>query len=513
MSESISLEITGLRSDIPTQTRLCGFVHPFEELSEDSQLDEVFSKVEGGLVGLAPMGTSSLWAAAIHDQVFILHDVKSGSIARAADRHNVRFVVQDVFRTKLYPQDQNVTEEIFCVKKALLDAGITKDVESLQLQENVLAQKATPPEPDTPLTEMVHKYQHNRQALEAASSQAWYEKLRAVQILAAAPGFNIDRGIYGQWAVMLQDDQAKQGMVTAWISNLEDFGTRWLSELVPNGTFTGRFTSRSPNMHGVPHELRKAFFAPNNLLLISGDYHQAQPRILYALSHDEEFGRSFYEGLDFYKCVASAMFGKAYEDVTDGDRKIAKVIGLGIPYGMGLSSFIGKLQQAGCIVDDPDQAQNLLDSFWRKYSTLDKWRKRLNKGLEYTPKVPEGNPRCMVTPSGRVLRYAEAGSYQGGKLPYLAHMAQAVEVEIVVDAMARFAEQVVQQRLSSTGLQHCIHDEILIYTSAEEATQAQRLLRECMEEAFKSYTPLPELATMTGIAEISKASNCWGDIK
>ncbi|HTI17251.1 MAG TPA: DNA polymerase I [Trinickia sp.] len=124
---------------------------------------------------------------------------------------------------------------------------------------------------------------------------------------------------------------------------------------------TGRLASNEPNLQNIPvrtgegRRIREAFIAREGCKIVSADYSQIELRIMAHISGDETLLRSFASGEDIHRATASEVFGVTPGDVTDDQRRIAKVINFGLIYGMssfGLASNLGITRDAAKLYID-----------------------------------------------------------------------------------------------------------------------------------------------------------------
>ncbi|PMS37236.1 DNA polymerase I [Trinickia symbiotica] len=124
---------------------------------------------------------------------------------------------------------------------------------------------------------------------------------------------------------------------------------------------TGRLASNDPNLQNIPvrtaegRRIREAFIAPEGRKIVSADYSQIELRIMAHISGDESLLASFAKGEDIHRATASEVFGVTPLEVTDDQRRIAKVINFGLIYGMssfGLASNLGITRDAAKLYID-----------------------------------------------------------------------------------------------------------------------------------------------------------------
>jgi len=79
-------------------------------------------------------------------------------------------------------------------------------------------------------------------------------------------------------------------------------------------TATGRLSSSNPNLQNIPVgetaglNLRRAFVAAPDMLLLSADYSQIELRVMAHFSGDENLLQAFAEGLDIHQHTADLVF-------------------------------------------------------------------------------------------------------------------------------------------------------------------------------------------------------------
>src|SRR5207253_7952478 len=80
---------------------------------------------------------------------------------------------------------------------------------------------------------------------------------------------------------------------------------------------TGRLSSSDPNLQNIPirtplgREIRRAFVAEPDHVLISADYSQIELRVLAHLSGDSALVEAFRQGIDIHDRTADRVFGSA----------------------------------------------------------------------------------------------------------------------------------------------------------------------------------------------------------
>ena len=135
-------------------------------------------------------------------------------------------------------------------------------------------------------------------------------------------------------------------------------------------TNTGRLASSDPNLQNIPiktsdgKEIRKAFVADKDNILISADYNQIEMRILADMADVKELKKAFKNNQDIHAITASQVFNVPITKVTDDFRRKAKAINFGIIYGItqyGLAKQISVSNQ---------EALDFINSYFKKFPEI-----------------------------------------------------------------------------------------------------------------------------------------------
>ena len=135
-------------------------------------------------------------------------------------------------------------------------------------------------------------------------------------------------------------------------------------------TNTGRLASSDPNLQNIPiktldgKEIRKAFVAEKNNILISADYNQIEMRILADMADVKELKKAFKNNQDIHSLTASQVFDVPINKVSDDYRRKAKAINFGIIYGItqyGLAKQISVTHT---------EALDFINSYFKKFPEI-----------------------------------------------------------------------------------------------------------------------------------------------
>ena len=135
-------------------------------------------------------------------------------------------------------------------------------------------------------------------------------------------------------------------------------------------TNTGRLASSDPNLQNIPiktsdgKEIRKAFVADKNNLLISADYNQIEMRILADMADVKELKKAFKNNQDIHSLTASQVFDVPITKVTDDFRRKAKAINFGIIYGITQYGLAKQISVSN------EEALNFINSYFKKFPEI-----------------------------------------------------------------------------------------------------------------------------------------------
>jgi DNA polymerase-1 len=135
-------------------------------------------------------------------------------------------------------------------------------------------------------------------------------------------------------------------------------------------TNTGRLASSDPNLQNIPiktedgREIRKAFVAEKENVLVSADYNQIEMRILADIADVKELKKAFKNKEDIHSLTASQIFNIPIKKVDQNLRRKAKSINFGIIYGItqyGLAKQISVSNQ---------EALDFINSYFKKFPEI-----------------------------------------------------------------------------------------------------------------------------------------------
>ena len=135
-------------------------------------------------------------------------------------------------------------------------------------------------------------------------------------------------------------------------------------------TTTGRLASSDPNLQNIPiksedgKDIRKAFVAKKDFVLISADYNQIEMRILADLADVKELKKAFKENVDIHSLTASQIFNTDINKVKQDQRRKAKAINFGIIYGISQYGLAKQINVSNL------EAEEFLKSYFNKFPEI-----------------------------------------------------------------------------------------------------------------------------------------------
>jgi DNA polymerase-1 len=249
---------------------------------------------------------------------------------------------------------------------------------------------------------------------------------------------------------------------------------------------TGRLSSSDPNLQNIPirgelgNQVRRAFIAAPDCLLVSADYSQIELRVLAHLSRDAGLLTSFKEDRDIHAATAAEVFGVSLAEVTPDMRRIAKVVNFGVAYGM---SDYG-LEQATEL--SREQASKFIVSYFQRYPRVKDYieaTKRQARDRGYVETLL-GRRRYIPEMHSPNRQLREAAERMAINMPVQGTAADIIKVAMVD----------LQRAMDSNGMM-CrmilqVHDELLLEAPQGEVDRARRLVEEKMSQAVALSVPL-----------------------
>ena len=251
-------------------------------------------------------------------------------------------------------------------------------------------------------------------------------------------------------------------------------------------TATGRLSSSNPNLQNIPirsdmgREIRKAFTAEGDNILLSADYSQIELRILAHLSKDKALKNAFDKGEDVHARTAADIFGGSIDQIDEKSRRMAKAVNFGIIYG--LSAF-GLSRQLNISRYD---AKNFIDQYFLLYSKVkDFMNNTIAEARECGYTLTMFNRRRYLPD----LKSDNRQVRESAERTAINSPIQGSAADLIKVAMIRLSRSLKKIKLSSKMILQ-IHDELLFECPIHEKKEIESLVSKEMEGACRLSVPL-----------------------
>ena len=249
---------------------------------------------------------------------------------------------------------------------------------------------------------------------------------------------------------------------------------------------TGRLSSAGPNLQNIPirtdkgKEIRKAFVAKKGWKLLSSDYVQIELRILASMSGDKALSEAFRQKKDVHRAVAAMIYNVLPEKIHEDQRRKAKEVNYGIPYGI---SAWGLAQRLRCQVGE---AQELIDSYLKTYPAV---TAHINRVVEEAREKG-----CVRTILGRRRFVPNINSRNRTQRSFSERVAvnmpiQGSQADMIKIAMVHIARRLKREGLAARMLLQ-VHDELVLEMPPEEIDAVRAIVRQEMESALSLDVPI-----------------------
>ena len=249
---------------------------------------------------------------------------------------------------------------------------------------------------------------------------------------------------------------------------------------------TGRLSSNSPNLQNIPirteqgRAIRKAFVPVEGNLLMSADYVQIELRILAHMSGDAHLKKAFEEGQDIHTSTAALVYKIPIEEVTKDQRRKAKEVNYGIPYGI---SAFGLAQRLRCPMKE---AQELIEKYQQSYPSVAGFLARLvesarEKGYAETLL---GRRRYVPGINARNRNERSASERIAVNMPI-----QGTQADMIKIAMVRIQDKLRSRAMKSRMILQ-VHDELVFSVPQDEAEALKELIVPEMIKALPLDVPI-----------------------
>lgn len=271
------------------------------------------------------------------------------------------------------------------------------------------------------------------------------------------------------------------------------------SNVLIHGTVTGRLSYTDPPLQTIPKadivgkdfaRIREIFSVSPGYVLVEADYERAEVWGAYAHSKDPMLLADLQQ--DFHRNVASAIYRKPPEEVTDLERKKSKYISFGVMYGRGAASLAAAEMQGYSI----GECQTFIDNWNARYHVYRDWAKQIR-----TTAQTKGEVVSMI---GRKRRFKLMLDNVYELLNEAINFPiQSLASDIVLDCLIELHTRLKEY---DSYILIAVHDALVFEISEKYFSECISLIKEVMER------PGHFIPEMPGIPVEIKVGKNWGKL-
>lgn len=249
---------------------------------------------------------------------------------------------------------------------------------------------------------------------------------------------------------------------------------------------TGRLASSDPNLQNIPirteegRRIRAAFIAPRDHVIVSADYSQIELRIMAHLSGDRRLLDAFAKGEDVHRATAAEVFGVDPGEVTNEQRRYAKVINFGLIYGMSAHGLAKNLSI------ERAAAQGWIDRYFARYPGVARYMDETKAAAKEHGYVETVFGRRLYLPD---LRAQQAGRRQGAERAAINAPMQGTAADLIKKAMIAVRHWLRASSLKSRLVLQ-VHDELVLEVPKDELDRVREELAAQMSGVADLAVPL-----------------------
>ena len=248
-------------------------------------------------------------------------------------------------------------------------------------------------------------------------------------------------------------------------------------------TTTGRLASSDPNLQNIPiktqdgREIRKAFVAEKNNVLISADYNQIEMRILADLADVKELKKAFTNKDDIHSITASQVFDVPIKKVDQNLRRKAKAINFGIIYGITQYGLAKQISVSN------NEALEFINSYFKKFPEIREY-------MQSTVKLCRKNGYVRNIFGRRIhLRGINDKNFSVRSFQERAAInapIQSSAADIIRLAMIKLDELIKLEKICDAKMLLQIHDELVFECLKNNQSQVEKIVKKTMESISSS---------------------------
>ncbi|MFM0190725.1 DNA polymerase I [Paraburkholderia nemoris] len=239
---------------------------------------------------------------------------------------------------------------------------------------------------------------------------------------------------------------------------------------------TGRLASNDPNLQNIPvrtgegRRIREAFIAPPGHKLVSADYSQIELRIMAHISGDESLLRAFSQGEDIHRATAAEIFSVTPLEVSNDQRRVAKVINFGLIYGMsafGLAANLGITR---------DAAKLYIDRYFARYPGVARYMDETRLSAKAKGYVETAFGRRLWLPE---INGGNGPRRQAAERAAINAPMQGTAADLIKLSMIAVQKWIEESKVGTRMIMQ-VHDELILEVPDAELSDVRKRLPELM---------------------------------
>ena len=248
-------------------------------------------------------------------------------------------------------------------------------------------------------------------------------------------------------------------------------------------TNTGRLASSDPNLQNIPiktedgRDIRKAFVAEKDNVLISADYNQIEMRILADLADVKELKKAFKNNEDIHSLTASQIFNVDIKKVNQDQRRKAKAINFGIIYGISQYGLAKQINVSNY------EAKEFLDAYFAKFPEIKIYMDQTIKFCRKSGYVSNifGRRSHFININDKNYNVRNFQERAAINAPI-----QGSAAEIMRLAMIRIDKKLKEQKINKAKMLLQIHDELIFESPKNELKKISKIIIDEMSSVTES---------------------------
>jgi len=271
-------------------------------------------------------------------------------------------------------------------------------------------------------------------------------------------------------------------------------------------TTTGRLASSNPNLQNIPiktedgKEIRKAFIADREHILISADYNQIEMRILADIADVKQLKKAFANQEDIHSLTASQVFNIPLNKIDKEIRRKAKAINFGIIYGISQYGLAKQLSVSN------QEANEFLKLYFKKFPEIKDY---MNTTINFCRKSGYVSNifgrKCYI--SGINNKNFNIRNFQ--ERAAINAPIQGSAADIMRLAMIEINKIFTQNSQYKVKMLLQIHDELIFESPKNESNAVMSIIKKIMSGISRSEY---HIFSVPLIVDINSGSN-WGEVR